>query len=129
MVLFFIMLSGRLDEGFRTQIESDWLEPEGTGTDGLHALRVFLLPIDALTTEPIITPPGPKMNMPKSGPNFASEPIRIAIRLGQKNPKTNSMRPNKRAVQTADAGIMANRFRCSICCSLKYASSVIVGLL
>ena len=78
---------------------------------------------------PRITPPGPKINMPRNGPAFASEPTGTAISSGPKNPTTNPMIPSKSAVPRQYPKIMANRFEWLRKYSLKRASSVIVGLL
>ena len=124
-----MMLSGRLEEGYRTQIKSDGLQLANAGATYFHLFRIFLWPTNAPTKSPRINPPGPKTNMPHNGPKFASEPTRKVISIGPKNPTTNPMLPSNRAVQAANARIMANRFSCSIYYSLEPASSVIVGLL
>ena len=39
---FFMMLSGRLEEGYRTQIKSDGLQPASANATYFHLFRIFL---------------------------------------------------------------------------------------
>ena len=78
---------------------------------------------------PRITPPGPKINMPRNGPAFASEPTGTAISSGPKNPTTNPVPPSKNAVPTQYPKMMANRFKWLLKHSLECVSSAIIDLL
>ena len=39
---FFMMLSGRLEEGYRTQTKSDGLQPASANATYFHLFRIFL---------------------------------------------------------------------------------------